>query len=175
MNYTISIVVAVYNAEKYLHKCIGSVLKQTYKEFELVLVNDGSTDTSKRIIEEYIENYPDKIKLFNKENGGLSSARNTGLAHVSGKYVCFLDADDYFEEHYLENLVSVAEEYQCDMVCSGQYKVDERGKILNTIYFDAKEGRCLSRRLNISGKLYKMEYIRKWNLEFPLGKKYEDN
>ena len=90
----VSVIVPVYNTEQYLKKCIESLLNQTLEEIEIVIVNDGSTDHSKQILEEYANNYKDKVKLFSKENGGQASARNLALKNCEGKYIGFLDSDD---------------------------------------------------------------------------------
>lgn len=172
---TVSVVVAVYNCEQYIDKCIQSVLGQTFQDFELLLVNDGSTDNSAEILRDYAKRYPKQIRVFERENGGLALARNYAMEQLDSKYIAFLDADDYIDRRYLEILVSTAEKHECDVVCSGQFKVQEDGTILKTIQFKPKNGDCLSRRLNIAGKLYRTEYIRKWKIEFPIGKLYEDN
>ena len=171
----VSVVVAVYNMEKYLQKCIDSVLNQSYQYFELVLVNDGSVDSSEAIIDSNIAANPDRIRKINKTNGGLASARNISLDKLQGKYVTFLDADDYYDREYLEKLVGKAEKEGLDMVCSGQHKITEDGVILKTIHWKTRDGQCLQRRLNIAGKLYRTEYILKWGITFPYGKLYEDN
>lgn len=175
MDVDVSIVIPVFNTEKYLTACISSVLSQTYKRYELVIVNDGSTDNSREIAKGFEEKYPDIIRVFDKENGGLSSARNYALERVRGEYVTFLDSDDYISDDYLETLMKTAQDFDCDVVCSGQYKVDEDGKIIKTIRYQAQKGHCLTRRLNISGKLYRISYINKWRIRFPEGKTYEDN
>ena len=171
----VSVIVAVYNMEKYLNYCIDSVLEQSYQDYEIILVNDGSKDNSEKIIDEYIEKYPQKIRKINKENGGLSSARNIAFEQVRGKYMTFLDADDYYDKEYLSNLVNKAEKENLDMVCSGQHKVMQDGERLKTINYKVKNGKCLQRRLNISGKIYRTEYVKKWEIKFPEGKTYEDN
>lgn len=171
----ISVVIPVYNVEKYIDMCLKSVFNQRFQNFEIVIVNDGSKDNSEVIIEKYKKIYGDKINYIKKENGGLSSARNKALEYVKGKYVTFLDSDDYIAEDYLEILYNTAEKYNCDVVCSGQNKVREDGEILSKIRYNTKDGMCLTRRLNISGKLYKVEYVKKQNILFPLGKTYEDN
>lgn len=103
----ISIVVPVYNVEKYLTQCIDSIIKQTYTDYEVVLVNDGSKDSSGKICDEYSKKY-DNIKVIHKENGGLSSARNAGIQEATGEYVMFVDSDDYiYKTDCLEKLVEV--------------------------------------------------------------------
>ena len=104
MHELISIIVPVYNAEKHLRRCVDSILAQTYIDFELLLVDDGSTDRSGAICDEF-ELKDVRISVFHKENGGASSARNYGLNRAKGEYICFIDSDDWVEEDYLENLI----------------------------------------------------------------------
>ena len=99
----ISIIVPVYNVEKYLNNCIDSILSQTYTDFELILVNDGSNDNSGEICDFY-KKLDSRIKVFHKENGGVSSARNVGISNTNGNYICFIDSDDCVNELYLHNL-----------------------------------------------------------------------
>lgn len=101
----VSIIVPVYNAEKVLHYCVDSILNQTYKDFELILVNDGSTDNSGEICDKYsLEN--DNVVVIHTENGGVSKARNTGIENAIGDYICFIDSDDYVSDTFLEELVN---------------------------------------------------------------------
>lgn len=100
----ISIIIPVYNVEQYLDKCIKSVLSQSYQDFELILVDDGSIDSSGMICDEYAGK-DERVKVFHKENGGVSSARNFGLDNATGEWISFVDADDYVEEDYLSNMV----------------------------------------------------------------------
>ena len=99
-----SIIVPVYNVENYLKKCLDSIINQTYKSFEIIIVNDGSTDNSQEIIDKYSEEYPNDIKAFQKKNGGLSDARNFGVLKSNGDYILFVDSDDYIDELLLEKL-----------------------------------------------------------------------
>lgn len=99
-----SVIVPVYNVEKYLPKCIESIINQTNQDFELLLVNDGTKDNSQSIIDDYVKKYPTKIKSFIKENGGLSDARNYGVDRASGEYIVFVDSDDYINEGLLDAL-----------------------------------------------------------------------
>ena len=100
----VSIIIPVYNVEVYLKECIESVLEQSYKNLEIILVDDGATDSSGKICDEY-KDKDNRIIVFHKENGGLSSARNSGLAIATGKFVYFLDSDDYIEKNAIEVLV----------------------------------------------------------------------
>ena len=99
----ISVIVPVYNAENYLHRCIDSILAQTFTDFELLLINDGSTDNSGEICNAYAQKYP-CIRMFHKNNGGVSSARNLGLTKANGEWIVFVDSDDWIEPHYLNVL-----------------------------------------------------------------------
>lgn len=101
----VSIIIPVYNAEKYLNKCLDSVVNQTYQNIEIILVDDGSTDTSSKICEEY-QNKHQNIEYKKTKNSGVSNARNTGLKMATGKYIFFLDSDDYLEENSIQELMS---------------------------------------------------------------------
>ena len=99
----ISVIIPVYNVEDYLHYAIESLEKQTYKNFEIILVNDGSTDDSGKLCDKYSEKYSN-VRVFHKENGGLSDARNFGVQKAEGEFITFLDPDDYLEAYSLELL-----------------------------------------------------------------------
>lgn len=120
-----SIIVPVYNVEKYIHKCVDSILEQTYKDFECILVDDGSTDGSSRIIDEY-EKKDSRVKVIHKENGGESSARNSGLDVARGAWITYIDSDDYIEKHALEVLNEYVNKYSNDAldIISFEYEVD---------------------------------------------------
>ena len=172
----ISVIIPVYNVEKYLSKCIDSVLNQSFKDYEIIIVNDGSTDGSGNIIADYKKKHPDLIKAYDKENGGLSSARNFAIDKVLSEYITFLDSDDYLDSDYLEVLYKVAEENSSDMVCGGQKKVDKDGNILARLQYPLnKNPNTILRRLNISGKLYRKDYVEKYHMRFAEGKTYEDD
>ena len=111
----ISIIVPVYNTEKYLDQCIQSVLVQTYTNWELLLINDGSTDLSGTICDQYATK-DRRIRVFHKENGGVSSARNVGLDNARGKWIMFIDADDWVEPSMLKELRTVALDNNADYV-----------------------------------------------------------
>lgn len=103
----ISVIVPVYNVEQYLRQCLDSILNQTYQEIEVLLINDGSTDTSDEICREYAER-DNRIRYFVKENGGLSDARNYALDRATGEYVTFVDSDDFLMEQALEKLYATS-------------------------------------------------------------------
>lgn len=110
----ISIIVPIYNSEKTLACCIDSIVSQTYQDFELLLINDGSTDHSEFICLNYVKQYGDKVKYYVKNNGGVSSARNYGIEQANGEYICFVDSDDYVDAAYLEVLHNSLIKYKVD-------------------------------------------------------------
>ena len=105
MNSKVSIIIPIYNTEKYLNRCIDSVLNQSYNNLEILLINDGSTDNSEKICKEYEKKYS-RIKYIKKDNSGVSDTRNKGIKESSGKYIFFLDSDDYIDSGVIENLVN---------------------------------------------------------------------
>lgn len=174
----ISIIVPIYNAEKYLDKCINSLLNQTKEEIELILVNDGSTDST----EEIIKSYKDKrIKYFKNKNQGIGKTRNFGIEKANGKYIMFIDSDDYLEKTTCEALFVKAENDNLDLVICNFYKEYDNGNLEEIILpsFEnttLKETPSLIRTINLSpwNKLYKKELIRKNKLKFEENLKYED-
>lgn len=115
MNDKISLVVPVFNSEHYLERCLDSLINQSYGNLEFLIVNDGSTDQSFKILQEYASR-DERIKLFDKENGGIGSAYNVAFKHISGDYVLFVDSDDFLELEACEELIQLAEENNADMV-----------------------------------------------------------
>jgi len=111
----VSVIIPVYNVENYLRECVDSALNQTYTNLEIILVDDGSTDSSGKICDEYVEK-DERISVIHQTNGGLSDARNTGFKQSNGKYVYFLDSDDYIAENTFETLVTIAEKDNSDIV-----------------------------------------------------------
>ena len=116
----VTIIVPVYNVEKYVKKCVESIISQTYQNIEIILVNDGSTDQSGSIISEYLD-LDERIRVFNKDNGGLSDARNYGMCYVTGEYVLFIDSDDWIDINLVETLVQVSLSEDVDIVQCGFY------------------------------------------------------
>ena len=135
----VSVIVPVYNVERYLERCIDSVLNQTYRDFELILVDDGSTDSSGRICDEYGEK-DGRIKVIHKENGGVSTARNLALDHVSGDYIMFLDSDDALDLDAVERCVESTEGAKWDIVLFGfhMYSGSDGAEVFqgDTVYSD---------------------------------------
>ncbi len=126
MNSLVSVVVACYNGEKYIHRCLSSIKNQTYSNIEIIFVDDGSTDNSKLIVDEF-----EDIKYVYKNNGGISSARNEGIKHATGDYIIHIDCDDWIEAKMIENMLSKAISNNLDIVICDYYK-DFTDK---TIYF----------------------------------------
>lgn len=123
----VSIIMPVYNKEKYLYKSIKSILNQTYKNFELIIVNDGSTDNSSWICHKF-EQEDSRIRVIDIENNGVSNARNIGLKNANGQYVQFIDGDDYIDELMLEDLVNLSEKYNTDIIITAIKKIDLKSK-----------------------------------------------
>ena len=117
----LSVVVPIYNVEPYLCQCLDSIVQNIFKGCEIILVNDGSTDGSLQICEKYRQQFPDVIRIVNKENGGLSEARNAGTVEAEGKYIYYLDSDDWVAPCALEKLYHYAEINNCDVVQGGFY------------------------------------------------------
>ena len=127
----VSIVLPIYNVEKYLDRCIESVINQTYRNLEILLVDDGSPDDCPQKCEEWAKK-DGRIKVIHKANAGLGYARNTGIENASGEYICFFDSDDYIDPSTIEKAYNTAQKNNSDMVLFGHYDVDVQGKIVRT-------------------------------------------
>lgn len=180
----ISVIVPVYNTGKYLKKCVDSILNQTMNDFEIIIVNDGSTDNSAEIIQEYVNRNPGKIKYFAQENGGLSSARNNGIKNATGNYLCFVDSDDYINEKLFESLEKYINE-DFDLIKYKCIKVKESGEEIERIngsVFENKTGEDAFKVLYTTDVfidaawlyLYKRSFFIENKFEFPIGKYHED-
>ena len=175
-NYFITVVVPIYNAEQYIERAVKSLLNQTTNEIEIILVDDGSKDNSGKICDKYgkLEN----VKVIHKENGGLCTARNIGLANASGKYVSFVDSDDYITENLYTDLLPYMEQ-KYDMIKFKIAKVDEQGNVLEKNYtplFEEKSGEeafDILYKADVMtevawGYLYKRDFFRRNNLFYQL-------
>ena len=171
----VSIIVPVYNVEKYVEKCLQTLINQTLKDIEIIVVNDGSTDNSRNIINEYARNFPNFIKCYDKENGGLSDARNYGMKSASGDYIAFLDSDDYVELDMYEKMYNKAIEENSDMVeCDFIWEYPDK-KVTDTgIVYHNKKDMITYARVVAWNKLIKRELIEKANVIYPKGLRYED-
>ena len=123
--YKVSIIIPVYGVEKYVSKCLESLVNQTLNDIEIIVVNDGTKDNSQKIIDKYVKKYPDKVKSFIKENGGQGSARNYGLKQANGDYIGYVDSDDYVELEMYEKLYNKAISDNLDIAICGNYNVSE--------------------------------------------------
>ena len=122
----VSVIVPVYNVEKYIVKCINSLVKQKLKEIEIIIVNDGTKDNSIKLIEENFND--DRIKIYNKKNGGLASARNYGIKKAKGEFLFFVDSDDFIEKECLYEMYKLAKKDKVDLVICDYYKYFETGE-----------------------------------------------
>lgn len=129
----ITFIIPVYNAEKYLEACLTSVINQTVDDYDVVLINDGSTDNSQAIIDEFCSRYPQKIQSFYQKNQGISAARNRGIEVAKGEYITFIDNDDLIEKNYVEKASEKIKFSKCDMVIFGYNTITENGKVISTL------------------------------------------
>lgn len=173
----ISIIIPIYNAEKYLKKCLDSIAAQTMKNFEVVLINDGSQDGSQKIIDEFAASGICRVECKQKENAGQAAARNDGLAMATGEYVAFMDSDDYLESDYLERLYQAAKKYDSESVTCGYSMVDDKGKLIRKVQL-SENGAIPYGRAGmyvVWCRLYKREFLIKNGFAFQTGGKiYED-
>ena len=182
MNEKISVVIPIYKVEKYLKKCINSITNQTYKNLEIILVDDGSPDKCPQICDEYSQK-DSRIKVIHKKNGGLSDARNVGLKEATGKWIAFIDSDDFVSDDYIEYLYKLLKENKSDISIVLPYefsnyekiKIKNEREIINV--YDSRQGlitMLYQKKFDTSawGKLYKKELFN--DILFPCGKLYED-
>lgn len=173
-NELISVIVPVYKVEKYLHKCVESIINQTYKNFEIILVDDGSPDNCPAICDEYAKK-DSRIKVIHKENGGLSSARNAGVKQATGDYIWFVDGDDFISDGALEVLSRKISEDNYDVICFNYYTVRNEGLCLIRESVDVNDR--FERPLIIvsaCSKIYQAEFYKKNDFTFKEDIIYED-
>lgn len=173
----VSVIIPIYKTKRWLPKCIESVMKQTYTNIEIILVDDGSPDESRSVCEKYAGKDA-RIKVIHKENGGVSSARNTGIDCASGKYVCFIDSDDWIPRNSIEAIYNKIKETNADF-CSGAirliYPVHDRKELdtANCVCYknDIQQLASYMETLDsgILGKLFCHDIIKKNNMKFPIG------
>ncbi|PWM76194.1 MAG: glycosyl transferase family 2 [Clostridium sp.] len=171
----VSVIVPIYNVEKYLEKCINSLLSQTLEDIQIILVNDGSKDNSGNIAKEYEKNNKDRVIYVEKENGGLSDARNYGLKYATGDFIAFLDSDDYIEKNAYEEMYNKAIEENADYVeCDFIWKFPNKIRVDKQYPYKNKKEMLSFVRVVAWNKLIKRQLITDNNLEFPKGLRYED-
>ena len=178
----VSVIVPVYNVEKYLARCIQSVCGQSYQGLEIILVDDGSKDKSGVICDEYAER-DGRIKVIHKENGGLGDARNAGVEKAEGKYLLFVDSDDRIHENLVRDTVETAEKNQADMVIFDYIGEEENGNLTDRFTFPfsanrvievAEEKELIMRSCSAVNKLIRRELWKESGFQFPKGRYYED-
>ncbi|WP_353989207.1 glycosyltransferase [Pediococcus argentinicus] len=173
----LSVIIPVYNAEKYINSCLSSIIQQSFQDFEIIIINDGSTDNSLKVLNEFKNS--NKIKNFivvNKGNGGVSSARNIGLQNAKGQYVTFLDADDIFEKDHFKLLLQGIENNEIDLSVIGFSRELENGQVVRKTFGKTRirtKDETVADILELDGyngflwnKLFKMDLIRRYDLSF---------
>ena len=171
----VSIIVPVYNVEKYIEKGLNSLINQTLEDIEIIIINDGSTDKSKDIIELFIGKYPEKIKYFEKENGGAADARNYGINVATGEYIAFLDPDDYIEKEMLSKMYEKAKKENSDLVdCDFYWEYPNKKKLDTGAIYSNKKEMLVKTRVMPWNKLIKRSLLEENNIRFPKGLRYED-
>lgn len=179
--YKVSVIVPVYNVEQYLQRCLESVVTQTLEELQIIVVNDGTKDHSQDIIDTFVAKYPKRVFAYQKENGGLSSARNEGLQYATGEYVAFLDSDDYIEKDMYQDMYNKAKEKHFDLVVCDFNEIRE-GK---PVPFTSRIVKDLHSREEVKkamvdfypsawNKLYKRSVLQDNHLLFKKGVWFED-
>lgn len=171
----VSVIVPVYNVEKYLGKCLNSLVNQTLENIEIIIVNDGTKDNSEEIIKKFIDKYPQKIVYLKKENGGLSDARNYGIPYAKGEYIAFLDSDDYVEKDMYKEMYELAKKENSDMV-ECDFLWEYPNKIREDIgqVYNGKKEMLEKVRVVAWNKLIRRSILEKTQIQFPKGLRYED-
>lgn len=178
----ISVIIPIYNGEKYIKKCIQGIQRQTLREFEVLLINDGSMDNSGQVCD-YLSKGDNRLKVIHQKNLGVSKARNKGINEANGNYICFIDCDDYIESNYLESLYNACIKNDADISMCSVKSINENNKVIsikkmeerNYSSIEALEELFQFRNLNWGpcGKLFSKNLLKK-QLEFPMLHAYED-
>lgn len=181
MSDLISVIIPVYNVEKYLDKCVLSVINQTYTNLEIILIDDGSSDSSGKLCDKWSKS-DKRIKVYHKKNGGLSDARNYGIKKSNGEYLVFIDSDDFVDIKYVEYLKNLIIKYSTDMSIASYKILSKKTRDIGLGYKECllSQNETLRRLINEEGftvstcaKMYKRNLFK--NIHFPVGKLYEDN
>lgn len=178
----VSIIVPVYNSEKYLSKCLDTLIHQTLQEIEIICINDGSKDNSLKILKDYATK-DNRIKIISKENEGLSAARNDGLKIASGEYIGYIDSDDWVDLDFYEKLYNAAQKYQSETACASivrvgkdieKYKLKYEKENFITENEDKLKTAGIPSSSYVWNKIYKRKNLIETGIEFIKGKAYED-
>lgn len=164
---TISVIVPIYNTAAYLSRCIESLVHQTYSDLQIILIDDGSTDESSAIADDWQIKDP-RIEVYHQPNCGQSAARNVGLQHAKGEYIAFVDSDDYTDSNYISTMFAAMEECN-DYVQIGHTRVDLQGKVIARCH-----PRYFCQYTTPWGRLYRKTFLEQHHLRFPEGMIYED-
>lgn len=176
----LSIIVPVYKVEPYIHKCVDSILNQSFTDFELILVDDGSPDNCGKICDEYAQK-DERVKVIHKKNGGLSDARNAGIDAAQGEIIGFIDSDDYIESNMYEELIKCLDENECDIVSGDTYVERDgnkrfKGRYQENHIFNGEQAICEILKVHMDNsawnKVYKRSVI--GDIRYPKGRIYED-
>ena len=172
---SVSVIVPFYNVENYIEKCLNTLVHQTLEDIEIILVNDGSQDRSMVVVKKFLEQYPDKITYLEKENGGLSDARNYAIPYAKGEYIAFLDSDDYVEKTMYKDMYELAKKEDSDMVeCNFYWEYPDKKKEDIGVVYNGKKEMLEKVRVVAWNKLIKKEVLEKSKVTFPKGYRYED-
>ena len=179
MEEKISVIVPVYNVEKYLEECLLSIINQSYKNLEIICVNDGSTDNCAKILEEFAIKDP-RIVVLTQKNQGVSVARNTGIRASTGAYISFIDSDDYISEDFFLELYSILKDHNADIAWANINYVNEKYELLikepsyKSVAYSLAEKIALAKHGYVCSKLYRSDFIKENNLLFEEGVVIED-
>ncbi len=185
MNDLVSVIIPVYNVGEYLQTCIDSVKRQTYKDLQIILVDDGSTDGSGLICDKAAKE-DDRIRVIHRTNGGLSAARNSGIEEAHGEYICFIDSDDWVDESFVERLYQLAEKDNADVAACGYYRTGSEEEAADAVkdrewektvhYTNIQAVRELIEEKNVKSVVWNKLFKRKlWlHTRFPEGRFHED-
>ena len=172
----VSVIVPFYNVEGYIEKCLETLVNQTLKDIEIILVNDGSKDRSIDIVKKFLKQYPEKIVYLEKENGGLSDARNFAIPYAKGEYIAFLDSDDYVEKDMYQLMYDIAQKEKSDMVeCDFFWNYPDKVKTDVGEKYEGTAEALTKIRVVAWNKLIKREILEETKILFPKGYRYEDN
>lgn len=174
----VSIIVPIYNVEQYLRRCLDTLVMQTHEDLEIILVNDGTKDNSLSIMEEYQKQYPSKVFVYSKENGGLSDARNYGIQYATGDYLSFIDSDDWVDLTMIEKLHDAIVKHQADIaICDMEYIYDDQPSRYSScgdfdVLVTEQHPEVILLNNSACNKLFKKELFQ--SIRFPKGQWYED-
>lgn len=177
----VSVVIPVYNSEKYLKRCLDSAVNQTLKEIEIIIINDGSTDNSEKIIHQYLSD--DRIKYICQNNMGQSTARNKGIDIATGEYIGFLDSDDWVDLDFFEKLYSAAQKNNADISVGDIIRIHKFGKKAHIKYTEEMSVTDTNKKFEVCdvpeksyvwNKLYKLDKLKSLNIKFEEGRIFED-